>query len=770
MKYFIRNICCILLLLITQQAMANKKIHVQFAQKEYTPILKADGNLIQVTFPSSDLLQEIFSAYKIKLFEKFFPTIYKEKHYLAASLDLVYVIDADNGMDVLYEQLKSLNKSIVNEVAYVEDPITLNTPNDFDLFTSTAGAPTGLAFKASNPLNLVNVREAWDITMGSPSQLIGIMDVGLAFLPSVNHVDVVNKIAINDAQHNQHNYHGVQMASIAAGETNNGIGITGVGYNSKLYLNDLGFSGILVAAQKGVKVINCSWGSCFIGGQQYMDNFFTIINDTYRATVIASAGNGFNGTPCSIIPNATIFPASAKYVISVTSVAAHFDQGILTAGKKANWKDRAEYIVGETFYNHTMNASVDLAAPGYNVATAYVYYNSNTNTYENRYVFNSGASCASPIVSGAVALMLAVNPALNPEDVEAILKCTARDLYEIPENVKFLNLLGSGRLDVGKAVQMAQTWVPGTAPLQQDPPKDIRWFEVLTNGYKTIEVEVTDACSPNSILGFYNKGFRLEVVAPNPNQAFKWLTFYGNNDEYTYNYIRYGNSVNLVRGVDYPMNITSPGKIKACVRVNECINSIYYQEDFINNCISDGLTYSCQADITISNFYDAPLTESSTWVKTNGQTTIDPNSSVKLDANPSDGFVEIAPTNDNEYLVAEPDNGEFIAQAYNGCGVGAPTKVKNSQFENKNSILETPILFTNKLKPNPTNGMVQITMVEPVSKIEVYNANGVLVLTKFINKTSKTQMIITLDLSNFSAGVYYVKGVGSRLNTKVVKL
>jgi subtilisin family serine protease len=474
MKYFIRNICCILLLLITQQAMANKKIHVQFSQKEYAPILKADGNLIQVTFPGSALLQEIFSAYKFKFFEKEFPTVYKETHYLAASLDLAYILDTDNGTNLLFEQLKRLGTTIIKELVYVDDPIPLNTSNDFDLFTSTAVAPTGFAFKASNPLNLVNVGEAWDITIGSSSVIVGVLDRGLGFTPVKNHEDIVNKIALNHSPLTDTNYHGLNVASIIAAETNNNKGIAGIAYNTRLYTNSPGENYILTAAQNGAKVINCSWVNSNCNFYQPNQDIITLVHDVYKAVIVAASGNGVNGNSCFYTTgngNSYCYPASYKYVISVTSVAAHFDQGVLTAGKKSNWKDRADYILGETYYNHTRNDKVDLAAPGYHVAAAHLTYNNTTSLYQDRYVFTSGTSFAAPMVTGAAALMLAVNPALNPEDVEAILKCTARDLYEIPDNVKYLNILGAGRLDVGKAVQIAQTWVPGTAPLQQDLQK-----------------------------------------------------------------------------------------------------------------------------------------------------------------------------------------------------------------------------------------------------------------------------------------------------------
>ena len=90
---------------------------------------------------------------------------------------------------------------------------------------------------------------------------------------------------------------------------------------------------------------------------------------------------------------------------------------------------------------------VDISAPGMRI----------TSTGEsNSYGYNFRCtSAAAPIVSGVAALLFAINPYFSPEQIGAILKSTAYDIYQIPENQPYIGLLGSGRVDALGAVSCA---------------------------------------------------------------------------------------------------------------------------------------------------------------------------------------------------------------------------------------------------------------------------------------------------------------------------
>lgn len=78
----------------------------------------------------------------------------------------------------------------------------------------------------------------------------------------------------------------------------------------------------------------------------------------------------------------------------------------------------------------------------------------------NQYVAYSGTSMATPFAAGAIALMLAANPALTVEQVRSILHSTAADWGAPGSDVDY----GWGRLDVHAAVRQAGNFARGNPP------------------------------------------------------------------------------------------------------------------------------------------------------------------------------------------------------------------------------------------------------------------------------------------------------------------
>lgn len=72
------------------------------------------------------------------------------------------------------------------------------------------------------------------------------------------------------------------------------------------------------------------------------------------------------------------------------------------------------------------------------------------------YIRSSGTSMATPVVSGAVALLLQKSPALTPQQVKDILKATAKDLG-VSRDAQ-----GAGRLEVMKALESTFVITPAT--------------------------------------------------------------------------------------------------------------------------------------------------------------------------------------------------------------------------------------------------------------------------------------------------------------------
>jgi len=308
----------------------------------------------------------------------------------------------------LMGKLNSLNELFLKaELAPV--CMELYIPNDYNL------QPT-----LNYSLDLINAPEAWELSQGDSSIEIAIIDANF----TVNHEELMSKYSFYDSTNTNSNYfHGNSVAIAAAGNSDNSVGLSSIGFNSKLQLRAMNYNQILEATYSGAKVINLSWTSGCYNNQFTQD----VINEAYEngSTIIAAAGNGNTcGGPTSLV-----YPAAHEHVIAVTSIGP---------------LDNHERYIGNINSTHQHNASVDLCAPGYDVLLS---------PFPNVYVTSNGTSFAAPLVSGAVALMLDVNPCLTPDEIEFILKQSAVNIDSI--NPQYAGLLGAGRIDVYEAIVLA---------------------------------------------------------------------------------------------------------------------------------------------------------------------------------------------------------------------------------------------------------------------------------------------------------------------------
>ena len=195
----------------------------------------------------------------------------------------------------------------------------------------------------------------------------------------------------------------------------------------------------------GVKVLNASWVGC-----EYRKDHQVVCDEIFEngVTLVASAANKENGVKNCKFRESYSYPASYNNVISVSSVGHINPIGFTDpVYGKNNWKDVHEDIPGDTASTHVHNDKVDICAPGYNVLTT---------DLNGGYTGVWGTSFSGPIVAGVCALVLAANPCLSPEEVEFIIKNTARNLDIIPANQRYIGVLGAGRIDAKAAVEFAR--------------------------------------------------------------------------------------------------------------------------------------------------------------------------------------------------------------------------------------------------------------------------------------------------------------------------
>ncbi|MEY2686083.1 MAG: hypothetical protein RL375_281, partial [Pseudomonadota bacterium] len=251
-------------------------------------------------------------------------------------------------------------------------------------------------------------------------------------------------------------WHGTHTAGTVAAITRNGVGVAGVAYGAKVQpIRVLGKCGgftsdiadAIIWASGGTvpgvpanatpaRVINLSLGgpgACDATSQNAINSA-----RSRNSVVVVSAGN-------SNANAAGFSPASCTGVITVGAVGP--------SGARA-------------FYSN-YGPIVDVSAPGGDQSqgdTNGVYSTLNAGTKApgaDSYAWYQGTSMAAPHVAGVVALMLARNPALTPDDIDVRLKASAR-----PLPVACAQGCGVGIVDALAAVNAAV----GAAPPPPPPP------------------------------------------------------------------------------------------------------------------------------------------------------------------------------------------------------------------------------------------------------------------------------------------------------------
>lgn len=218
--------------------------------------------------------------------------------------------------------------------------------------------------------------------------------------------------------------HGTHVAGIIGAEGDNKIGVSGVAWDTQLmsldvfdqgskYSDDNLIEAVNYAIDNGANVINMSLGYTIPHAsldlykrakadvyQRYLDVFSRAIKN--GVTIVAAAGNDDAQDSSSLsLPSA--FSSEIDGFISVAAV--DHDQSIT---------DYSNY-----------GGAITIAAPGGSSDTEESMVFSTLPLAHQGYGGMPGTSMAAPVVTGAVALVLAENKKLKPESIEALLKHTA---------------------------------------------------------------------------------------------------------------------------------------------------------------------------------------------------------------------------------------------------------------------------------------------------------------------------------------------------------
>lgn len=261
----------------------------------------------------------------------------------------------------------------------------------------------------------IRAQRAWEFTRGSSDVIIAILDDGVAtghedFAPGkfTGGWDFIGNDATPLPGAGQN--HGTSCAGLAAATGNNSIGVSGVAPDCRIMpLRILGPSGgpsveaaaILYAKNNGAHIISNSWGPA--DGLGISQPCPDVVNDA----IVDAADNGRGGKGCIIL-----FAAGNGNESSDLDGYTSHPKVISVAATLRN-DTRSPYS--------DFGAGVDICAPGGSQAGDIVTvdrmgsagYN-NTSNYHTGF---NGTSAATPIVAGAVGLLLTAEPNLTREQV-----------------------------------------------------------------------------------------------------------------------------------------------------------------------------------------------------------------------------------------------------------------------------------------------------------------------------------------------------------------
>lgn len=359
-------------------------------------------------------------------------------------------------------RLRNLNVHMVSVPAQAEEAVAkalARNPHiqfaEVDALLPPDAVPNDPQYGSAWHLSAVQASWAWDTSKGD-GVTIAILDTGV----DAAHSDLSAKLLTgwNSISKNTEtadiNGHGTAVAGTAAAATNNGLGVAGIAWNAKIlpvritnsndgyaYFSDIA-NGLTWAADNGARVANISYdatsSSSIASAAAYMRQ--------KGGVVAVAAGNSATNPGYSDSP----------YMISVAATTS--------TDTRASYSNYGNYI--------------DVAAPGSSILTT---------SRGELYQYWSGTSFASPATAGVLALIMAANPSLTPDQVESVLEQSADNVGGNDWDVYY----GHGRVNAFAAVQQAKQ----TVAVDSTPPTvSLTWptSGAKVQGLVTVGVNATD--------------------------------------------------------------------------------------------------------------------------------------------------------------------------------------------------------------------------------------------------------------------------------------
>ncbi len=336
----------------------------------------------------------------------------------------------------------------------------------------------------------IKAPKAWDITTGDSSIVLGPIDSGVDW----DHPDIYPALWVNSGEDINHNGvfdypedingidddnngyiddvigfnfvsytwdptpteagndHGTHVFGIATAATNNGIGIAGVGWDTKgiafkcgdanyIYIS-AAVNALYYATEHGAVATNHSYGGSFNGSENSAMQYA----HSQGVTICAAAGNEST--------SAVSYPAGYTNVIAVAATG----QG----GHKADFSNYGSWV--------------DISAPGVNILST---------VPGGQYMAFDGTSMASPVVCGVAGLIRSLHPNWNSFQVDSAIMWGADNIDTL--NPGFEGMLGWGlvnpynslALSIYTGLSIKDFWFDGDG--RPEPGENVKMYVKIYN-------------------------------------------------------------------------------------------------------------------------------------------------------------------------------------------------------------------------------------------------------------------------------------------------
>jgi thermitase len=268
--------------------------------------------------------------------------------------------------------------------------------------------PSDPSFYVQWGLRSIVATAAWDVTKGTGTALVAVVDTGVDY----THPDLAARVDTStdwdfingDADAMDDMGHGTHVSGIVAATMDNAEGGVGVAPESRILPvkvldakgsgTTIGVSaGIRYAADNGARIINLS----LAGPSDTSMRNAVAYAQSKGCVVVAAAGNEGSSAGAS-------YPARYPGVVGVSAT------------------DPDDSLASFSNYG----PGVDIAAPGVNI-----YSTLPKALYPLGYASWNGTSMATPFVSGVAALVMSVNPTMGADAVMQRLLSTAQDIGDV---------------------------------------------------------------------------------------------------------------------------------------------------------------------------------------------------------------------------------------------------------------------------------------------------------------------------------------------------